>query len=208
MAAYLDELADRRPVPGGGAAAALHVAQGAALLCMVGRYSDGARQEAEAEAIRESVLAGEGLRRTALRLADEDAEAFSRVAVAYAAPKETEAEREARRTAIASTLASATRPAADLVCVAGEVVRLAQRLAGAANKNLAADLAAAVEATRAGGATARINILANLSGISDPALIAEFREAADAAAGIVTAAERVSETIVRQITEAPPGQRR
>lgn len=40
---FVGEIADRVPAPGGGATAALIVAQGAALVAMVGRYSDGDR---------------------------------------------------------------------------------------------------------------------------------------------------------------------
>jgi hypothetical protein len=39
--AYLDELSARIPAPGGGACAALHAAQAAALTAMVSRYSSG-----------------------------------------------------------------------------------------------------------------------------------------------------------------------
>jgi formiminotetrahydrofolate cyclodeaminase len=39
--AFLTDLAARIPAPGGGATAALHAAQAAALLGMVARYSDG-----------------------------------------------------------------------------------------------------------------------------------------------------------------------
>ena len=46
---FLERLAGRVPVPGGGAAAALHAAHGAALLGMVARYTTG-RQYAEHEA--------------------------------------------------------------------------------------------------------------------------------------------------------------
>ena len=45
--AFLSELAARVPAPGGGATAALHAAQAAALLAMVARYSDGPRYDAE-----------------------------------------------------------------------------------------------------------------------------------------------------------------
>ena len=45
--AFLGELAARVPAPGGGATAALHAAQAAALLAMVARYSDGPRYDAD-----------------------------------------------------------------------------------------------------------------------------------------------------------------
>ena len=46
IAAFLDQLAARVPAPGGGATAALHAAQAAALLAMVARYSDGPKYDA------------------------------------------------------------------------------------------------------------------------------------------------------------------
>src|SRR5690242_21931676 len=65
IAAFLDQLAARVSAPGGGATAALHAAQAAALLAMVARYSDGPRYDAglmnrivtEADALREDALA-------------------------------------------------------------------------------------------------------------------------------------------------------
>lgn len=46
IAGFLSQLAARVPAPGGGATAARHAAQAAALLAMVARYSDGARYDA------------------------------------------------------------------------------------------------------------------------------------------------------------------
>ena len=44
---YLARLASREPTPGGGAAAALHAAQGAALVAMVARYTTGSSPNSE-----------------------------------------------------------------------------------------------------------------------------------------------------------------
>ena len=49
VATFLTRLADRSPTPGGGATAALHAAQAAALVAMVGRYSDTAKYAAYAD---------------------------------------------------------------------------------------------------------------------------------------------------------------
>ena len=46
IAGFLRDLAARSAAPGGGATAALHAAQAAALIAMVARYSDGPRQDA------------------------------------------------------------------------------------------------------------------------------------------------------------------
>jgi methenyltetrahydrofolate cyclohydrolase len=41
---FLDKLAAKTPAPGGGAVAALHAAEAAALLAMVARYTTGPRR--------------------------------------------------------------------------------------------------------------------------------------------------------------------
>ncbi|MGH3794307.1 MAG: cyclodeaminase/cyclohydrolase family protein [Pseudonocardiaceae bacterium] len=76
---FLDRLADRVPAPGGGASAALHVAQAAALLGMVARYSTGERYAAHQLTIDRIVVETDELRSTALQLAQDDAAAFTAV---------------------------------------------------------------------------------------------------------------------------------
>ena len=84
---FLDRLADRVPVPGGGAIAALHAAQGAALLGMVARYTTGEKYAEHAETIGRIITEVDELRGIALRLADADADAFLAVTEAYGLPK-------------------------------------------------------------------------------------------------------------------------
>lgn len=78
---FLTRLAARLPAPGGGATAALHAAQAAALVGMVARYSDGARFAEHADEIATILTGADRLRLDALRLAEADAAAFSAVAV-------------------------------------------------------------------------------------------------------------------------------
>src|ERR1700685_3607302 len=99
ISAFLDQLAARVPAPGGGATAALHAAQSAALLAMVARYSDGARYDADL--MGRVVTEADRLRAEALRLAEADAEAFGAVSAAYQLPKETAELLRARSAAIA-----------------------------------------------------------------------------------------------------------
>jgi len=122
IAAFLEQLAARVPAPGGGATAALHAAQSAALLAMVARYSDGARYDAEL--MGRIVAEADALREDALALAEEDIAAFSDVAVAYQLPREA----EGRSAAIAAALAGAARPPADVVRTALLLMRLVEEL--------------------------------------------------------------------------------
>src|ERR1700685_3680715 len=102
ISAFLDQLAARVPAPGGGATAALHAAQSAALLAMVARYSDGAKYDAE---VMQHVIAeADGIRSDALTLAERDAAAFAAVAEAYGLAKGTDEERQGRSGARAAGL--------------------------------------------------------------------------------------------------------
>jgi formiminotetrahydrofolate cyclodeaminase len=172
ISAFLDELAARVPAPGGGATAALHAAQSAALLAMVARYSNGAKYDA---ALMDHVLTeADGIRNDALALAEADAAAFGAVAEAYALPRETPEDKEARSAAIATALAGAARPPADVVRLALLLVSLAEDLLPTGNRNVITDVAAAAEAARAAAMTALVNIEVNLRGIKDPAVQAEL----------------------------------
>jgi formiminotetrahydrofolate cyclodeaminase len=165
--AFLGQLAARVPAPGGGATAALHAAQAAALVAMVARYSHGARYDADLMA-RIRTEADE-LRDEALTLAEADAEAFGAVSAAYQLPKETTELLQARSAAIAEALIGAARPPADVIRTARRLIELTEELLPAGNRNVITDVAAAAEAARAAAVTARVNIEVNLRGIRDSA---------------------------------------
>src|SRR6266700_7208038 len=101
IAAFLEQLAARVPAPGGGATAALHAAQAAALLAMVARYSDGATAKYDAALMGRIVIEADALRAKALDLAEADAAAFGAVATAYQLPRADEGRPEAIATALA-----------------------------------------------------------------------------------------------------------
>ena len=84
---FLHALADRVPAPGGGASAALHAAQAAALVAMVARYSDGPRFAEHAELVHKVRDTADQLRDEALALAEDDVAAFTAVTEAYRLPK-------------------------------------------------------------------------------------------------------------------------
>lgn len=171
---YLDRLAARLPAPGGGAAAALHAAQSAALLGMVARYSTGEKYAAQAAAIARITAESDELRAAALDLAAADAAAFTAVTDAYALPREGDGQKAARSAAIAQALAGAARPPADVIGVARRIIGLAEELLPIGNPNVVTDVAAAAEAARAAATTARVNVEVNLGGVRDPAARAEL----------------------------------
>lgn len=193
IAAFLDQLAARVPAPGGGATAALHAAQAAALLAMVARYSDGAQYDAAL--MGRVVTEADALRSEALGLAEADAAAFGAVAAAYQLPRSA-SERPAM---IASALAGAARPPADVVRLALLLAALAEDLRPAGNRNVITDVGAAAEAARAAAVTARLNIEVNLRGITDPALRAELAETAAMADTVAARCDQVVAAVRAEI---------
>lgn len=86
---YLEQLGSGAPTPGGGAAAALTSAQGAALIMMVANHTIGKPKYAEFEELNTFILeeASELLGRLEAGI-DKDAEAFGKVSAAYGLPRQ------------------------------------------------------------------------------------------------------------------------
>ena len=85
---YLERLGSGSPTPGGGAAAALTSAQGAALIMMVANHTIGKPKYAEFEELNRDILdEAEVLLHSLTEGIDNDAEAFGKVSEAYALPR-------------------------------------------------------------------------------------------------------------------------
>jgi formiminotetrahydrofolate cyclodeaminase len=198
IAGFLGELAARRPSPGGGATAALHAAQSAALLAMVARYSDGPRYDAEA--MKRAVGRADELREEALRLGEADIAAFGAVGAAYRMPRDTAEQQRARSAAIAAALAGAAVPPAGVIRAAAALAGLAEELLAAGNQNMITDVAAAAAAARAAAVTARAFIEVNLRGIKDPPTAAGFAEPLALTDEVTARADRVVGAVRGKIT--------
>jgi formiminotetrahydrofolate cyclodeaminase len=196
---FLDQLAERVPAPGGGAAAALQAAQGAALLGMVARYTTGEKYAQHQVTIGRIITEVDELRAIALRLAEADADAFLAVADAYRLPQGTEQERAGRAGAISQALANAAWPPAQVISVAGMVVDLAEALVVIGNRNVLSDVAAAAESARSAAATARVNVEVNLAGITDEQASLEMIAETGKADDIIARAEQITASVRDQI---------
>ena len=87
--AFLDALASKAPVPGGGGASALAGALGAALCTMVGNFTVGKKKYAAVEEDVKALMArAEDIRARLLAQVDADAAAFEPLSRAYAIPKD------------------------------------------------------------------------------------------------------------------------
>jgi methenyltetrahydrofolate cyclohydrolase len=198
--AFLTDLAARIPAPGGGATAALHAAQAAALLAMVARYSDGPKYAADASEISSVREDADQLRESCTHLMAAAAAAFEAVTAAYRLPRDTPELAGERSAAIAAAMGGAAEPPAAVVAAAGRLLKMAEVLLPIGNRNVVSDVAAAAEAIRAAAATARISIEINLRGITDTAARARFADSVEAADQLEARAAQLSGAIRAELT--------
>ena len=198
VSSYLTRLAAKQPTPGGGAAAALHAAQGAALVAMVARYTTGPKYGDHAALVERTTKVADELVSEALRLADADEEAFQAVIDAYRLPSDTEELKAVKTSAIQAALVQAAQTPAQLVKVAGDVVDLATGLADVANPNVISDVAAAADAARAAATTARVNIDINVVAIKDQSARSLLKEQTD---GIEEKVVAAADALVARVRE-------
>ncbi|HEY2441865.1 MAG TPA: cyclodeaminase/cyclohydrolase family protein [Streptosporangiaceae bacterium] len=196
---FLDRLADRVPAPAAGATAALHAAQGAALLGQVARYTTGPKYAEHQVMISRVITEVDALRGIALRLAEADEDAFLALADAFRLPETTGEEKSARSSAIGQALVNSAWPQARVISVAAMVVDLAEALATIGNRNVIADVAAAAEAARAAVATARLNVEISLSSIADEQTSLDMISETGKADDIIRRAEQVTAAVREQI---------
>lgn len=193
---WLEAVASPTPAPGGGAAAALNAAVGAALIEMACNLTIGRPRYAPQEAAMRAALAeATTLRRRALHLAAADVEAFGAVSAAYKLPKETDQQRRTRTEQIQRALVGATEVPLHTAVLAGEVVQLARRILDGTNVNVRADVAAAAIAGRAALEVALINVEANLAAIRDPPRSKELTERLAEVSWLAAEAERTVRNI-------------
>lgn len=160
---YLDKLASAAPAPGGGAAAAVTVAQGLALLEMVCNLTVGKKKFAAVESETRTLLdRANALRAQALALMEADMDAFNKVMDAYRMPSETEAQADAKRKALTAATRMAAEPPYRLMQLAADALPLADRLEQIGNPNVLSDVLVARILLLAGLQASRENVEVNL----------------------------------------------
>ncbi|HBB40404.1 MAG: hypothetical protein COW73_07955 [Nitrospirae bacterium CG18_big_fil_WC_8_21_14_2_50_70_55] len=168
VADFAARLASKESTPGGGAAAGLVGALGAALAAMVANLTVGKAKYAAVEGeMREVGVHAEALRGELLALMDRDTEAFDRVMACYRMAKGTAAEQAARDAALQAALAAAAEAALAICRACAKVLPLAQGVAERGNSMLVSDAGCAAAFAEAGLAAALLTVRINCNGLTD-----------------------------------------
>ena len=167
---FLDDLAGGAPTPGGGSAAAIMGAMGAALVSMVCHVTIGKKGYETVEPEMKAVLFdSERLRRRLTEMVAEDIAAFDSIMSAYKLPKATEADKTLRAAAIQAGLRRATETPLDCARVCAEVIALARRASEHGYLNVISDGGVGVLAGFTALRSAALNVYINAPALKDRA---------------------------------------
>ena len=171
---FLDDLASGNPTPGGGSAAAIMGAMGAALVSMVCNVTIGKKGYETVEAEMRSVLSeSERVRRRLTAMVAEDIAAFDSILAAYKLPKSTEEDKAARAAAIQAGLRRATEVPLDCARVCAEVIALSRRASERGYLNVISDGGVGVLAGFTGLRSAALNVYINAPALKDRVFAAQ-----------------------------------
>ena len=171
---FLDELASKASTPGGGSAAGVMGAMGAALVSMVCNLTIGKKNyEAVEEEMKNVLEQAENLRERLTDMIRADVEVFDQVMGAYGLPKETDAEKKERSESIQDALQAATDVPLACAAACADVIDLSKIAAEKGNLNVISDAGVAVMAANAALRSAALNVYINIGGIKDKEFVEE-----------------------------------
>jgi formiminotetrahydrofolate cyclodeaminase len=165
---FLDDLSSGNPTPGGGSAAAIMGAMGAALVSMVCNVSFGKKGcEAAEPELRNMLVRSEELRRHLAAMVAEDIAAFDSLMAAYKLAKSSDEEKARRAETIQACLERATEVPLECARACSQVVAMARRAADLGYKHVISDVGVGVAAADAALRSAALNVFINAPSLKD-----------------------------------------
>lgn len=174
---FLQELADKQPVPGGGGASALVGALGVALLNMDAIYTTGNEKFKDVEEEIKSQIEKYNVLIEELKLLVQgDADAFYPLSQCYKMPRNTEEEKQLKREALEKNLYNAAMVPLGIMEKSYEAILLIDRLTEIGNKNLIGDVATGAVFLEAALKGASLSVFANTSSMKNEENIKTINE--------------------------------
>ena len=165
---FLDELASNSSTPGGGSAAALAGALGAALISMVGNLTVGKKKYEDVEEdIKKIISSSEKLRYELSQLIEDDVKVFNNFMATYKMPKETEDEKTIRAEKIQESLIKAAKVPLKVAYKCLDILSLSKEVAEKGNINVVSDAGVAALMAEAALESAILNVKINLKMIKN-----------------------------------------
>lgn len=177
---FVEVLASKAPVPGGGGASSLVGAIGMALGNMVGSLTVGKKKYADVEAdIIELKKKADALQKEFLVLIEKDAELFEPLSKAYSLPKETEKERAEKACVMEVCLKDACSVPMKIMEKCCEAIELHKEFAAKGTAIAISDVGVGVACCRAALLGASLNVFINTKSMTDKEYAKEMNEKAE-----------------------------
>lgn len=173
----LDAFSSPDPTPGGGSAAALAGAMGAALLAMVAglpKTRTGASEERTAlDAARTDLVR---FQKRLTELVDRDTAAYDLVVAAYKKPKSTDEEKAARQRAIQDGMRAATEVPLETMQASLDALRAAHAVATHGNPSALSDVSVGAHLLMSALSGAMLNVGVNIGSLKDAAVADRIKQ--------------------------------
>jgi formiminotetrahydrofolate cyclodeaminase len=194
---FIEALYSKDAVPGGGGAAALTGALGAALAGMVANLTTGKKKyAANEEDIQHILVQARALQDRFLAMIDEDAENFAPLAKAYGLPAGTDDEKARKAEVLeACTLTACTVPM-EIVRISCEAIALQDELLEKGSLLALSDVGVGAECLRAALVSGWMNVQINIRTLQDRQ---KAQAIADELMPLVTAGTRQAESISNEV---------
>lgn len=177
---FVEVLASKAPVPGGGGASSLVGAIGMALGNMVGSLTVGKKKYADVEAdIIELKKKADALQKEFLVLIEKDAELFEPLSKAYSLPKETEKEKAEKACVMEVCLKDACSVPMKIMEKCCEAIELHKEFAEKGTAIAISDVGVGVACCRAALLGASLNVFINTKSMTDKEYATEMNEKAE-----------------------------
>lgn len=197
---FVDLMASSEPAPGGGSAAALQGALGAALTAMVCALTKGKKKYADwQELITAAQQEAVALKNRYLDVIDRDTEAFNGVSAVFAMPKDTEEQKSVRAQAMQTALKACTETPFEMMQLAYEALKLTKSVVGRSNASAASDLGCAALSLKAAMQGAWLNVLINIGSITDETFASHYRQEGQA---LMAQALPLADSIYQEVLSA------
>ena len=196
---FLDALASKEPVPGGGSGAALAGALGAALVSMVCNLTIGKKgYEAVNKEMQDLLQRSEAIRAELPRLLEADTQAYGQVMAAYRLPRATDEDKRTREALLQERYKEAAIVPMKIAETCAQVIDLALPAARMGNKWAVSDAGVGALLAEASLRSALLNVEINLASISDAAFVADMRQRMQALTSKGTATKDQVQEIVHK----------
>lgn len=177
---YLDELASKSAVPGGGGVAAVSASLGVSLASMVCSLTVGKEKYKEFEDDVNIIMEkAKKLQYDLLKFADDDAEAFLPLSKAYSLPRKTDDEKALRKEIMQKALYEAAAVPFNLIISCATTIDIFEELLTKGSTLAISDVAVGAQMIITAAKSALLNVYINTKLFSDKETASEMNEKAE-----------------------------